>query len=144
MPDFRRLLETLGAAAARAAESGAGGTAEKPRHPVTKALAALFDQLHASETAVSTNVLTSALEWRPVSEQQDVNEFWVMLHEHLNVEHENTANANLLNVFQGEYLWTMHCHGCKKNVSYRLEPFLNIELEVPRDGRRFAWTSSDG
>jgi hypothetical protein len=84
----------------------------------------------------STNVLTSALEWRPVSEQQDVNEFWVMLHEHLNVEHENTANANLLNdLFQGEYLWTMHCHGCKKNVSYRLEPFLNIELEVPsRDG----------
>eukprot|EP00900_Chrysochromulina_parva_P009276 jgi/Chrpa1/1834/Chrysochromulina_OHIO_Genome00015925-RA len=61
--------------------------------------------------AVSTEGLTSALKWGPVSRQQDVHEFWTMLCERIEADLKGTAHGTLVeDLFQGEQRDYVRCH----------------------------------
>ena len=74
-PDFRRGLR-----------------AAPPSGTLLRACKALFESLHSSPRTVTTQALTTALNWGPVSRQQDVHEFWCELCQR--IEHELAAPAD--------------------------------------------------
>ena len=74
-PDFRRGLR-----------------AAPPSGTLLRATKALFESLHSSPRTVTTQALTTALNWGPVSRQQDVHEFWCELCQR--IEHELAAPAD--------------------------------------------------
>ena len=138
-PSFRAGVEKIGVAAARAAVS-----ATEPLPAVTKALVELFHQLRHSQYAVSTEGLTSALKWGPVSRQQDVHEFWTMLCERIEADLKGTAHGALVeDLFQGEQRDYVRCHTCG-TVSHRTDRFQDLKLAVPHDEPGAASTGTGG
>ena len=149
-------LDAAGAAAGRgtaAAGAGAGAaaaggsaavSATEPLPAVTKALVELFHQLRHSQYAVSTEGLTSALKWGPVSRQQDVHEFWTMLCERIEADLKGTAHGALVeDLFQGEQRDYVRCHTCG-TVSHRTDCFQDLKLAVPHDEPGAASTGTGG
>ena len=101
--------------------------------PLTKALVDLFAALAHSPHAVSTEALTSALRWGPVSRQQDVHEFWTLLCEKLEGELKGTEYASIIErLFQGSQRDYVTCSECE-TTSYRSDFFQDLKLVVPAE-----------
>jgi hypothetical protein len=131
-------------AGAAAAAGGSAAVSAEPLPAVTKALVDLFDQLRHSQYAVSTEGLTSALKWGPVSRQQDVHEFWTMLCERIEADLKGTAHGTLVeDLFQGEQRDYVRCHTCG-TVSHRTDRFQDLKLAVPHDEPAAAGTGTGG
>ena len=130
-PDFRDAVSSLGAS------DGAGTALPK----FTGALVELFASLTHAPSAVSTEALTTALSWGPVSRQQDVHEFWTLLCERLETDLKGTEHAKMVEaLFEGEQRDYVRCHECG-TVSYRKDQFRDLKLVVPEEKKPEAPTA---
>jgi ubiquitin C-terminal hydrolase len=114
----------------------------------------LFDQLRRSQVTVSTQDLTTALNWASVAQQQDAHEFMRVLFERIENELKKHGQHKRLieDLFQGEKSDYVHCLKCR-NVTNTDAVFREFQLDIPSDGparivraarRSISWAEKGG
>jgi len=106
---------------------------------LSRALADIFHDLATSPYAVSTERLTTALNWGPVSRQQDVHEFWTLLCQRLEEEMKGSPQEPLVeSLFQGRQRDYITCSCCGRTSSTH-DAFQDLKPPVPyTDGASIA------